>query len=399
MILTSKQEKGLKLAIERYKNGFPYTTIAGYAGTGKSTLVSVIISSLGLYPEEVAYISFTGKAALVLSNKGCPNATTAHKLLYKSVLMPDGQYRHVPKEELDQDYKLIVVDEVSMLPQEIWDLLLSHHVYIIALGDPGQLPPISGTNEILANPHIFLDEIMRQALDSEIISLTLDIREGKPLKPFKGKDVIIIPKSELNTGMMEWADQILCATNDERKNKNMIMRKLRGFESEEPQEGDKLFCLKNYWNFLALSKNSPPLVNGSIGVVKNLNTDYFQVPTNFIQLPDNPSNRIEFIEGDFVTEDGAIFTDLKIDKKMILTGEKCVQGPALYRMLKNKKTQDLIPMEFDYGYAITTHRAQGSQWDKVLVIEENFPFKAEEHKRWLYTACTRAAEKLVLVQK
>ena len=70
-------------------------------------------------------------------------------------------------------------------------------------------------------------------------------------------------------------------------------------------------------------------------------------------------------------------------------------------MLLNKKKErigDLVPKEFTYAYAITTHKAQGSEWSKVLVMEESFPFDKQEHARWLYTACTRAAEKLVLVR-
>ena len=117
--------------------GMPYTVIAGYAGAGKSTLVKFIISALNIPEEEVAYVAYTGKAANVLKNKGCPNATTAHKLLYHAKQTKNGNYIFSPKRVLDKQYKLIVVDEVSMLPQELWYQLLSHGVYILAMGDPG----------------------------------------------------------------------------------------------------------------------------------------------------------------------------------------------------------------------------------------------------------------------
>lgn len=395
MILTRKQEEGLKIALERYRNKERYTCIAGYAGTGKSTLVSFIISALGFLPTEVAYVSFTGKAALVLTNKGCPNAMTAHKLLYQSVLTPTG-YIHKPKEKIEDGFRLVVVDEVSMLPQEMWDLLLSHKVHVIALGDPGQLSPINGTNNVLEKPHIFLDEIMRQALDNEIIRLTLDIREGKELQPFKGKDVMILSKAELSSGMCGWADQILCATNATRRNLNNEMRKMKGFESENPQDGDKIICLKNYWD--SYGKNDVPLVNGSIGTLQNSYSDYIVIPKKIVDIQ-KPNNRIDLIRGDFITEEGDIYQNLEIDKEMIKTGNKCVNGQIAYRLLKNKITKDLIPMEFDYGYAITVHKAQGSQWEKVLVIEENFPTIKDEHCKWLYTACTRPSEKLILIKK
>lgn len=153
-------------------------------GTGKSTLVKFIIAALNLNPEDVCYVAFTGKAANVLKQKGCPNATTAHKLLYQSKMLPNGKFSHYPRRVLENPCKLVVVDEVSMLPKPLWDLLLRHKVHIIALGDPEQLPPIEEDNGILANPHIFLDEIMRQAQESEIIRLSMHVREGRPLGTF-----------------------------------------------------------------------------------------------------------------------------------------------------------------------------------------------------------------------
>ena len=133
MELTNLQEKGLKIACERYRNKEPYTVIAGYAGTGKSTLVEFIIDALGLYSDEVAYVAYTGKASLVLQNKGCEGAMTSHKLLYNTKEKVDGTYEHIPKDKLDEQYKLIIVDEISMLPDELWQLLLSHKTPIIAL--------------------------------------------------------------------------------------------------------------------------------------------------------------------------------------------------------------------------------------------------------------------------
>lgn len=106
-------------------------------GSGKSSTVKFIIAALGLAPEEVAYVAFTGKAATVLAQKGCPNATTAHKLLYKAKQLNTGKYIFEPVKSLNPNLKLIIVDEVSMLPLNIWNLLLSHRIPVIALGDPG----------------------------------------------------------------------------------------------------------------------------------------------------------------------------------------------------------------------------------------------------------------------
>lgn len=137
MILTTKQEEGLRVAVARYKDREAYTCISGYAGSGKSTLVKYIIAALGVSPEEVTYIAYTGKAAQVLKQKGCPNATTVHKLLYRAESLPNGKYRFKPVKKLNSKLKVIVVDECSMLPLEMWNLLMSHKRYVLATGDPG----------------------------------------------------------------------------------------------------------------------------------------------------------------------------------------------------------------------------------------------------------------------
>ena len=98
-------------------------------------------------------------------------------------------------------------------------------------------------------------------------------------------------------------------------------------------------------------------------------------------------------------EDGDGFLDIPIDYQALNTGVASLDGKQIYLIKKNKNIQWQPPYDFAYAYAITCHKAQGSEWDKVLVFEEGFPFNQEEHKRWLYTAVTRAKEKLVVVRK
>ena len=394
MILTAKQEEGLKIAVDRYKSKEKYTCIAGYAGTGKSTLVKFIISALKIYPEEVCYVAFTGKAATVLQQKGCPNATTAHKLLYYSEQLQNGKYVHRPKKRLDDECKVVVVDEVSMLPKPMWDLLLTHRVYILALGDPAQLPPVDKDqdNGVLNEPHIFLDEVMRQAQDSEIIRLSMHVREGKPIDTFKcdGAQVKIFKPNEITTGMMTWADQILCATNKKRNDINDLIRKMRGY-GEEPTEGDKIISLTNHWDF-ASSVEGWPLTNGQIGTLgyNYLLTEH--APKFITETP------ITYLFARMELDNDR-FEMIPIDYKYLKTGEPTLTVKEAYSMRKSKSCDLEPPYDFAYAYAITCHKSQGSEWQKVLVVEEGFPFSADEHKRWLYTACTRASEKLVLITK
>ena len=393
MILTKKQEEGLKIAVERYRNNEKYTCIAGYAGSGKSTLIKFIIAALDIDPKDVSYVAYTGKAAAVLQSKGCPNATTAHKLLYKARLMPDGNYRYFPVDEME--YKVVVVDEISMLPLTMWNRLLRHNCYILATGDPGQLPPVDKDedNHVLDKPHIFLDEIMRQAQDSEIIRLSMWIREGKPLVsfPVANEQVQIFTPGQVVSGMYEWADQILCATNDRRNATNKYMRELRGY-GPEPCAGDKIISLHNHWDDLSINCDWF-LTNGTIGTLTDYFKDDFWLPRYIHKGP------ITTMYSNIELEDGDGFLDIPIDYQALNTGVASLDGKQIYLIKKNKNIQWQPPYDFAYAYAITCHKAQGSEWDKVLVFEEGFPFNQEEHKRWLYTAVTRAKEKLVVVRK
>jgi exodeoxyribonuclease-5 len=393
VILTKKQEEGLKIAVARHRAHEKYTVIAGYAGTGKSTLVKFIIEALDVDHSKVCYATFTGKAAQVLAKKGNKNAMTLHKLLFDSIPRKGGGFMRIPKKTLD--YTVVVVDEISMAPKSIIDKLFQHNVYVICLGDPFQLPPIDKEedNHLLDHPHIFLDEIMRQAEESEIIRLTMGIRDQKPLNFAKGNEVQILPYSELCDGMLNWADQVLVATNLQRHSMNDFMRQMRGF-GPDPCDGDKVICLRNYWDSWNYD-NGDPLVNGTIGTIHNPRKDIIRVPYYAYN-----KGVIHTLQADFTTDVDEHFGEVSMDPKIMLGGESELEWRDKYRLgqLKNR-IGDVIPKEFTYGYAITCHKAQGSEWDKVLVIEEKFPFQKIDHARWLYTAATRAAEKLVIITK
>lgn len=396
MILTKKQEEGLKIAVERFRNHEPYTCIAGYAGSGKSTLIKFIISALGVDQEkEVAYVAYTGKAANVLQAKGCPNATTAHKLLYKAKPLPNGKFIFEEKDLRDSNLRVIVVDEVSMLPREMWELLISHRIYVIAAGDPGQLPPVDkdADNHVLDTPHIFLDEIMRQAQDSEIIRFSMWVRDGKPIKDFpcSNQQVMIIKPQDIVTGMYTWADQVICSTNAKRVEINNLMRQLMGF-STLPQIGDKVISLRNHWDYLSQTGNWA-LTNGSIGTIESFGLNEIWVP-RYIKS----GGPITYMATNIRLEDGDMFKDTPIDYNGLVTGTPTLDARQVYQLNKNKMTPD-APFDFTYAYAITGHKSQGSEWGKVLMIEEGFPYSREEHIKAMYTEATRAQEKLAVVIK
>ncbi len=368
MILTSQQEKAISISKEAYLNSEPLTIIAGYAGTGKTVVVTKIIEALGLKLDEVAFVTFTGKASLVLQQRGIP-AKTIHSTFYTVVRNKQGELIQLPKKELDESYSLIVIDEISMVSMDLIKTILKHRIPVIGLGDPGQLPPIGEDNRLLQRPNIFLDQIMRQAEENPIIKLSMDIRDGKPLVLQKNSNVQVIKRSEVVDGMFHWADQILCGYNNTRKSLNKTIRESLGREDYfSPEKEDKIIILKNYWE--KFSEEGTPLVNGTTG--------------NIVRIKDKTSKNIYM---NFKTDfNGEEFKNI-VGNLCNITGET---RPAPNKYQKN----NLI--EFDYGYAITTHKSQGSQYNNLLVFEE--VLNRDFHSRWLYTACTRAIDKLVIVK-
>ena len=420
IILNNKQEEALKLAVARYNLGMPYTVISGYAGSGKSTLIKFIIAALNLPPEEIAFVAYTGKAANVLKNKGCPNATTAHKLLYYAKRTKEGFFVFEPKERLDADYKLIVVDEVSMLPESMWNQLLSHHVYVLACGDPGQLsPPRDTAAPILQKPHVFLDEIMRQAQESAIIRLSMHIREGKDFRlfPTVSGEVRIIPSKHMfydeDVTLLQ-ASQIICGTNEERNRINTRVRQLMG-KGELPEIGDKIIGLDNHWD--CFSKQGNALTNGAIGTIKDFELKEQRYPnqtdTRFKIFPDSTT----LMYTDFDTDDGDIFPKciMPIDYKCIITGNpsltpKQEAGLANYQknLLAQAKRKDYFPLDrywkelpyhFNYAYAITCWKAQGSEFPYILGYDCHWlkNKNRDEYIKYLYTLVTRSSQAVILV--
>ena len=395
MELNTEQEKALSLAIERYKNREVYTYIAGSAGTGKSTLVQFIISALNLTPDrDVCYVAYTGKAALNLQRKNCPNACTLHSLLYNARQNKEtGLYHFIPKPIGNLKYKLIVVDEISMVTQEMWTLLLQHHIHIIALGDIAQLPAIGATNEILDKPHIVLTEIMRQEADSEIIQIATLAREHKEIPFMKGQQVQVIKASEYRDAMLDWADMTICATNNFRNQLNKTAReRIWGAPDLPPQKGDKVVCLHNEWDYE--TGVGDVLVNGLVGYI---NSDPIFKDTPPLYKKYCPKQLYFDFIPDFRADDEniehAIFRKINADYKILTEGVPTVNQ-------KNFKfiPKVLRPKQFDYAYAMSCWKCQGSEYGKVLLFEENFP-SGEAHWQYLYTGITRAVDRLVIVRK
>jgi exodeoxyribonuclease-5 len=332
----------------------------GYAGTGKTTLARHIADSVD---GEVKFAAFTGKAALVMRRKGCRSASTIHSLIYRARESGDEQ----PSFELWDDApaskaKLIIIDECSMVDPELGRDLMSFGVPVLVLGDPAQLPPVQGGGFFTdAEPDAMLTEVHRQAQDDPIVRLSMQIRAGERLEPGDYGETQVVAKADLDPDRVINADQVLVGRNATRRAYNMRLRERHGIEDELPVAGDKLVCLRN--------NRKKGLFNGGLWSVKERGSRRSGVMTMRL-LPDEDMGRA-----------------IKVSVR-----PECFTGGIEEFDWPRRKPYD----EFDYGYVLTVHKAQGSQWDDVVLFDESFAFQ-ESRERWLYTGITRAAKKLTVV--
>jgi ATP-dependent exoDNAse (exonuclease V) alpha subunit len=268
---------------------------------------------------------------------------------------------------------LIIIDEASMVDSVIWKHLISYNIPIIAVGDHGQLPPIGGSFNLMQVPQLTLEEIHRQARQNPIIGLSIQAREHGFIRPGRyGEGVIKYAKDDLDKNdrleelLQNYSKEtlILCGYNKTRKKLNNHIRQMQGFESIEPLEGDRVICLRN--------NHEADIYNGMLGTILSIeahSSDWF-------------------------------FTRISMDLEArtyegLISSEQFNSDTALNFTERRGKTMrgDL----FDFGYALTVHKAQGSQASRVVLLEERFPkMTDDEWRRWLYTGVTRAESELFI---
>jgi exodeoxyribonuclease-5 len=344
----------------------PLFRLFGYAGTGKTTLAKHIADGVD---GKVLFAAFTGKAAHVMRGKGCYNASTIHSLIYRA--RESGE--ETPTFELWDDApaskaKLIIIDECSMVDEELGRDLLSFGVPLLVLGDPAQLPPIQGGGFFTdAPPDAMLTEVHRQAQDDPIVRLSMDIREGRPLAPGDYGETQVVRRADLDPRRVDETDQVLVGRNNTRRAYNMRMRERRGIAEPLPVAGDKLVCLRN--------NRKKGLFNGGLWSVK-----------------ERSAGRTGIIKLRLLPDEETAGAALGTRAKRVSVRKECFTGGIEEFDWPRRKPYD----EFDYGYALTVHKAQGSQWDDVVLFDESFAFP-DSRGRWLYTGVTRAAKKLTLV--
>jgi len=376
--------------------------LTGYAGTGKTSLLKhTVLETLALVDgESAAFVTPTGKAATVLIKNGV-SAGTVHRLIYQSQTVEEeievnGKKVKVERlifkrrESIDKAIKLIVLDEASMVSDDMLADILNFGVKVLLCGDNAQLPPVEGFNTYLKNPDYTLTQIVRQQQDNPIIRLSQLAREGKfvPYGNYGDKAFVLNGRrftGERRARLLNKADQIICGLNSTRTKINDEIRAARGYKSALPENGEKLICVYNNWEQFIDGDFRFNLVNGIIGTAIEPFYDLEQA-MGFTQFkPDFLDEKCPealpfdigiFQDGRFRYKRGDYFAKFNED------------GEAVGAFTLNR---------FEYGYCISCHKAQGSEFNSAIIFDESYAFR-EDAGRWLYTAITRAREKLILVR-
>ena len=359
IVLSKQQGAAVDAVMEWMLNGGKVFKLAGYAGSGKTSIAKFIAEAVG---GDILYGAFTGKAASVLESKGCSPASTIHRMLYRARLDertgvwsfgkdPDSPARAA---------RLVIIDEVSMLSEDLGLDLLSTARKILVLGDPGQLPPIKGEPFFdMSRPDFMLTEIHRQAAESPIIRLATDVRNGKSLTVGAYGDSVVKKNKQFVDEDMRTHEQTLVGRNATRAGLNARYRKAAGADSYLPRVDDRLICLRN--------SREKGYLNGEMFTIDELTYESDAVET-------------------LVSPWGREGNQLKL-----LTFNEYFCGMEADLSWKQKLQND----EFCYGYAVTVHKYQGSQATSICLVDESFVFK-ENAAKWLYTGLTRASDRVTV---
>ena len=406
-------------------------TLSGSAGTGKTFLINYIIKNvISLRDDQVAFIAYTGKAASVIAQRTGKETSTIHRLIYNPVevmkkVNVGGVEKEVKKIQFMRKptigpYKLIVLDEISMVDETILEDLKSYKIKILCCGDIAQLPAIMKSNTLLDSPDYSLTKIMRQKGDSIILKLAQMAKEGVEIPYGNYGDAVVlrdgsIPEDELKDILLN-SDQIICGTNKTRNALNTYIRSLKGIDTARyrfPLSGEKIICTMNNYEIFLDAEKKYNLVNGTIGTcigdmetqeddlgVVSFEPDFLSETTHDILVDTGI-----FSEGEFKHEPGERaweFYNGTYGIRNINLGKNISDDERREKVSqlihdKMDAVDDVAINHFEFAYAISCHKSQGSEWDNIVIFDESKIFR-DNSKKWLYTAITRARKKIILIR-
>lgn len=427
--------------------------LSGYAGSGKTFLIDYLINDvLEVTKDRVAFCTPTGKASSVLISKG-QESTTIHHLIYT----PTMNEEYVEEDGIDEegnqivvkkkkkvlkfrrrdsidDYDLIILDEVSMVDDEMLKDLMSYNIPILATGDIGQLPPVQRSNTYIENPDAMLREVVRQSADNKIVQIATMARNKEYIPYGDYGDVVVVKNSELDDetykSILMNADQIICGTNNLRHSLNDQLREFHGINintQKTPIAGEKIILTENNWGLKLYDDYDHNYVNGLDGIVvmnEDLDNDKrisrMSIKTQFEEETTNKFYYDSgiFLDKEFISDTGSYITRYFHESKSEVYKKddgkynivKPIPEKGKYESTENfrkrvtkaiKERNKIVELDsinrLEFGYAISCHKSQGSEYDNVVVFDESGKFRKDKYK-WLYTAITRAKKKLVIIR-
>jgi len=365
--------------------------LGGLAGVGKTTVVNTMIKMLGVPINDVIFATLTAKASLVLRLKGNPS-NTIHKSFY-SVYKTKNSFAFSLKRRIPSNIRLIVIDEASMVNEAMLNDICSFGLPTLLIMDPGQVPPVFGTNKYVQDPSnldVFLTKVMRQSDESGILDLAMKARNGEPLPMGYCKNSLVTTFDRIADKIDQYS-VALCYSNKTRRLLNQMIREKKGYTSIYPQKGEKILCLLNNYNY-ELEYNDVPiyLINGLMGYVRE---DAYKEDKNDMELIN-----LKFTP-DFLMDknDPNMVFNTVCFRELFEQYQKDPSKEAFIEELYNNELEDDALGEvamIDYGYAFTVHKSQGSEYEHPLVVMDIQDRHVPEsfYNRFLYTALTRGKQ-------
>ncbi|MBC7746248.1 MAG: AAA family ATPase [Flavobacterium sp.] len=443
------QQKEVFHAFEKflkYKNGNECFMLKGYAGTGKTTLISAIVKILPKVKMRSVLLAPTGRAAKVVSNYSAKKAFTIHKKIYRKKEAASPEMSFSLGENLSEN-TLFIVDEASMISDQSGDfgqksLLhdLISYVYngknckLILVGDTAQLPPVGSADSPALNikvlkDHFGLDvysyeltDVVRQEKTSGVLLNATRIRElirkekcSYPNIELKGfSDIFRMTGEKLVEGLNYAYNKfgmdntlVVCRSN---KNANAYNQNIRNrilYREEELTGGDYVMVVRNNYYWLQNEdKNGSFIANGDIGrirKVRNFQEQYgfrfAEIVLELVDYPDDEPLTCKVLLDTLYAETPSLSSvESKKLFEAVMQDYQHIQNKQM-RMQEIKKDPYYNALQIKFAFAVTCHKAQGGQWDAVFIDQGYLTEEMlnTEFLRWLYTAITRSSKELFLV--
>jgi len=419
--------------------------LKGYAGTGKTTTISTVVNTLGEAGRKAVLLAPTGRAAKVISGYAKKQAFTIHKKIYFPKKQSNGAVNYTLQTNKHTN-TLFIVDEASMIPDKtqegtlfgassLLDDLISY-VYsgknckLVFIGDTAQLPPVKLTvspaleaDKLSFNYHknvteIELDEVMRQHENSGILAnatylrmliqnnattFQFDLDYPDIIRLEDGYDIEDAITSTYDTAGIE--DTAFIVRSNKRANQynDQIRTRIRGQENQI-STGDYVMIVKNNYFWLDNTSSAGFIANGDICEVMRIfnhkelyGFSFAEVSLRMIDYPNQPAFDTVLLL-DTLTSESPSLTYEESNKLYQAVKEDYAHETKYKQFLSVKKNKYFNALQVKFSYAITCHKSQGGQWKTVFIEQPYLPEGiSTAYLRWLYTAITRAQEKLYLI--